>query len=135
MILNLMKDELRRDEGLRLKPYKDSVGKVTIGIGRNLDDVGISENEADIMLTNDIVAVINFLDMSLPWWKNMTEVRQRALLNMTFNVGRTSLLGFRNMLDALRTEDYALAAHEALDSKWASQVGARATRIAEAFAG
>lgn len=130
MILNLMKDELRRDEGLRLKPYEDSVGKLTIGIGRNLDDNGITETEADFLLTNDIASAMGTLDMFIPWWKNLSEVRQRAVLNMCFNMGIHKLMGFTNMLKALRTGDYETASAEALNSEWSRQVGARSHRIA-----
>lgn len=134
MILNLMKDELRRDEGIRLKPYKDSVGKTTIGIGRNLDDVGITDYEADYLLTNDIANAMQGLDMALPFWKDMTESRQRALLNMVFNMGLHKVMEFTHMIIALRTGDYQTASDECLNSAWAKQVGSRAQRIAVQFA-
>ncbi len=128
-----MKAELKRDEGIRLKPYKDTVGKLTIGIGRNLDDVGISAAEADFLLTSDISNTINDLDMGLPWWKNLSEERQRALLNMCFNMGLHKLMAFTHMLDALRKGDYEEASNQALNSTWAQQVGSRAHRIAAQF--
>lgn len=127
--LNLMKEELLRDEGLKLKPYKCTAGKTTIGVGRNLDDRGITLLEADFLLANDISACAKDLDAFLPWWKKMTEVRQRALLNMCFNIGIHRLMGFRKMLIALKKEDYSEAAAQALDSAWARQVGQRAQRI------
>lgn len=130
MDLARLKADLKRDEGLRLKPYKDTVGKVTIGVGRNLDDVGISNAEAEIMLTNDIAGVMRDLDMALPWWKNLSEGRQRALANMCFNLGIHRLMGFKGMLDALRKGQYDEASQHALNSKWSRQVGARAQRIA-----
>lgn len=133
MILNLMKAELTRDEALRLKPYTDSVGKTTIGIGRNLSDDGITAYEADFLLTNDIANAMQGLDMALPWWKNLSEARQRALLNMCFNMGLHVLMEFTNMLTALRTGDWQTASKEALNSPWAREVGARAQRIAIAF--
>jgi len=128
-----MKQELRRDEGIRLKPYTDSVGKLTIGVGRNLTDNGISDLEADTMLLNDIFDVVNYADMAIPWYRNLSEVRQRAIINMGFNLGVNKLMDFRKMCKALRDKDYELAAEEALDSKWAKQVGKRAERIAEMF--
>lgn len=123
-------DDLIRDEGLRLKPYRDTVGKLTIGIGRNLDDVGISSDEAELLAQNDIDSVMADLDRALPWWRQMDDVRQRALANMAFNLGISRLIGFKNTLAYLKAGDYEAAAVGALDSKWAKQVGVRADRIA-----
>ena len=125
--------DLRRDEGLRLKPYRDSVGKLTIGIGRNLDDNGISEQEADNMLFNDISKTRAELDEQIPWWRDMPEQVQRGLCNMTFNMGWPRLSQFRMMLAALEDRAWDAAAEEALDSTWAKQVGDRARRIAELY--
>jgi len=125
-----LKSDLVRDEGLRLKPYKDSVGKLTIGVGRNLDDVGISEQEASILLDSDILSAENSLDNTLPWWRDLDEPRQRVIANMAFNLGIGRLLGFRKFLTALERGDYLLAGKEMLDSKWSRQVGNRATRLA-----
>jgi len=125
--------DLVRDEGMRLKPYTDTVGKVTIGVGRNLDDVGISETEALDMLDADIDRSIEDLERNLPWLFERPEPVQRALVNMCFNLGWPRLSGFRNMLAALEAGDYDRAAAEALDSRWARQVGARAERIAALF--
>lgn len=82
----LLATELERDEALRLKPYRDSVGKLSIGIGRNLDDKGISKDEALMMLQNDIAEHLALLDRHLSWWRNMNDPRQRALANMAFNL-------------------------------------------------
>lgn len=122
--------ELRRDEGVRLKPYRCSAGRLSIGVGRNLDDVGISAAEAELLLDNDIARAATDLDRALPWWRGLSEGRQRALVNMAFNLGLPRLLGFSAMLAALRAGDYARAAAEALNSRWAGQVGARAARVA-----
>jgi lysozyme len=124
----LVKD-LTRDEGVRLKAYKCTAGKTTIGIGRNLDDVGISPEEADILLRNDIAKVVSALDANLPWWTTLTEVRQRVLANMCFNLGLKGLLGFRNTLKLIETGAYMEAAQAMLASKWARQVGKRAERL------
>ena len=123
--------DLSRDEGLRLKPYLDTVGKFTIGIGRNLDDVGISKEEADFLLSNDIAKVVQGLDGALPWWRDLSEPRQRALANMAFNLGLQGLLKFKTTLGLLKSGDYQGAAKACLESKWASQVGARAQRISD----
>lgn len=130
-----VRDDLKRDEGLRLKPYRDTVGKLTIGYGRNLDDVGITEDEAEYMLEGDIEHVLEQLDRTLPWWNDLNESRKRALVNMAFNLGIGGLLKFKKMLAALKAGDYEHAAVEALDSRWAKQVGQRADRIAELLKG
>lgn len=128
-----LEDDLIRDEGLRLKPYRDTVGKLTIGVGRNLDDVGITETEARVLLANDIAAAESALRRSFPWFLAAPEGVQRGLTNMAFNMGLPRLLGFQNMLKALAAGDYQKAALEALDSAWAKQVGARAVRISNLF--
>lgn len=132
MNIDLMKFELRRDEGVRLKPYRDTVGKLTIGVGINLDE-GITEDESDYLLESRIRRAESDLDRALPWWRGLSEARQRALINMAFNMGVPRLLGFGNMIHALHGGEYDRAAAEALDSRWARQVGARAQRIAEMF--
>lgn len=128
-------DDLTRDEGLRLKPYRDTVGKLTIGIGRNLDDVGITIDEAVVLLHGDIDRAVVDLDRALPWWRALDEPSARALANMAFNLGLPRLLGFRRMLAALERGDHASAAAEALNSQWADQVGSRAHRIAALIRG
>jgi lysozyme len=133
MDIDELTQELRLDEGVRLKPYTDTVGKLTIGIGRNLDDRGISDDEADYMLANDIRMVEAELNRNAPWWTDLPELAQRGLTNMCFNLGWPRLSGFRNMLQALQNGDYSRAADEALDSRWARQVGARAERIATQY--
>jgi lysozyme len=122
--------DLLTDEGVRGKPYRDSVGKLTIGVGRNLDDVGITIEEARFLLRNDILSAIANLDRFLPWWRNMDDVRQRVLVNMMFNLGPGKLLDFKNTLELLRCGQYMDAANAMLQSKWAKQVGARAQRLA-----
>jgi len=120
---------LIRDEGLRLKPYKDTVGKLTIGIGRNLDDRGITEEEARILLGNDIKECETQVQNRLPWAFEMDYPRYAVLINMAFNLGINGLLGFKNALVAMRAENWSVAAEEMLDSKWARQVGDRANRL------
>ena len=126
-------DDLERDEGLRLKPYRDTVGKLTIGVGRNLDDVGITAVEARALLANDIAKATDELTRTIPWFAAAPEGVRRGMVNMAFNMGLAGLMQFQNMLRALEAKDYAEAAVEALDSDWARQVGARADRIAGLF--
>jgi lysozyme len=122
--------ELRRDEGVERKPYTDSVGKLTIGVGRNLTDVGLSDDEIDYLLHNDLKRVDADLDAHAAWWRTLDPVRQRVLRNLCFNMGWPRLAGFKNALGAMKAGKYATAANEMLDSTWARQVGARAQRLA-----
>jgi len=121
--------ELARDEGRRNRIYTDTVGKVSGGIGRNLSDVGLSDDEVELMYKNDLARTLIFLDQNLPWWRGLDGVRQRAVINMAFNL-RARLLGFTNALAALQARDWQKAHDEMLDSVWAKQVGERAVRLA-----
>jgi lysozyme len=129
------RDDLRSmlvlHEGLRLKPYRCTAGKLTIGVGRNLDDNGITQAEAFQLLENDILAVEADLDRTWPWWREMSEARQQVLADMCFNLGLTRLGGFANTLAAMKRGDYNAAADGMLKSLWASQVGRRAQRLAK----
>ena len=122
--------DLKRDEGFRSKPYKDTVGKLTIGYGRNLDDVGINKREAEELLRYDVFLANKEL-LKFPWYDDLTSCRKRALLNMMYNLGSTRFRKFKKMIKAFKTRNYEIAADEALDSKWAKQVGDRAERIAD----
>lgn len=122
--------DLIRDEGERLKPYVDTVGKTTIGVGRNLTDVGISLDESRMLLARDVSRVLVEMAESFPWAAEMTENRQRVLANLLFNLGLTKLRGFKNTLKAMAEGRYQKAADGMRASKWASQVGARAERLA-----
>ena len=123
--------QMRFHEGVRNKVYKDHLGIETIGVGRNLVDRGLSDEEVDYLLTNDITIVENELDNGLSWWRDLDEVRQRAFADLAFNMGLPRLHGFFKMLDALQRRDYHAAADELLDSKYAKQVGERSNRVAE----
>lgn len=122
-------EQLRIDEGVRYKPYKDTVGKLTIGVGRNLDDRGLSPDEVDYLLSNDIKIVEADLDRALPWWRNMTDARQEVLANMCFNLGISRLLGFKNTLQFMKDGKYEAAARGMEASMWFRQVGGRAQRL------
>lgn len=122
---------LKRHEGFRSKPYTDSVGVLTIGIGRNLDDVGISEDEAIYLLQRDIAAAQAALRRAYPWFDILLYTRQDALTDLCFNIGPARLKGFVKFLAAMEAHDYERAASEMLDSKWAAQVGTRAVELAE----
>ena len=123
--------DLIRDEGLCLKPYRCPADKFTIGVGRNLEDRGISEDEAGYLLKNDIAGVLDDLDRNILWWRGLPTSQRLALANMCFNLGWPRLSRFKKMLAALKAGDVEKAAAEALDSRWAEQVGARAKWIAD----
>ncbi len=110
-------------EGIRLKPYRDTVGKLTIGIGRNLDDVGISEDEARDLAMNDILHVERDLSRLVPCFTSLDDVRQRVLAELAFNMGVGGLLKFRNMLAAVAAHDFERATTEMLDSVAAREWG------------
>jgi lysozyme len=123
--------QLTQHEGRRQFPYLDTAGKITIGVGRNLTDAGISEYLVDRMLDEDIGRAFDDLRRSLPWFGGLDDVRQRVLLDMCFNMGITRLMGFQRMLQAVQARRYDEAAAQMLDSRWATQVGQRATRLAQ----
>ncbi|KKM89778.1 hypothetical protein LCGC14_1245310 [marine sediment metagenome] len=118
-----------RHEGLRLKPYLDSVGKLTIGVGRNLDDMGISKEEAMFLLRNDLKRVMTEARGSLPFYDELSIVRQDVILDMVFNLGITRFLGFKKMIRALKKENYKEASVEMKKSKWYQQVPNRAKEL------
>lgn len=128
-----MSDQLRamliRQEGIRLKPYVDTVGKTTIGCGRNLTDNGIEESEAYMMLDNDIIKA-TLEAQKLPMFTKLDPVRQDVLINMAFNLGLPRLKHFVKMLAALSDGNWEEAAIQMQDSKWAMQVGNRAIELA-----
>lgn len=127
--------QLTRHEGLRLKPYYDTVGVLTIGVGRNLSEKGITQAEALELLQNDLDVCEQELNANCPWWTDHPFEVQKAMMNMVFNLGLSRFLKFKNMLAALDDFDYETAAEEALDSLWADQVGDRAKEIAAMIRG
>lgn len=125
-------DMIKEHEGLRLKPYTCTAGKLSIGYGRNIEDRGISNDEAEYMLRNDIELCYQELNC-FSWFSDLDTVRQYALVDLCFNMGLPGLLTFRKALAAMAEGLYEKAADEFLDSKWAREdVGAqRSKRITE----
>lgn len=121
---------IKRHEGLELKPYRCPAGRLTIGYGRNLDDVGIDEQEAENMLVRDMMKVVKGLRENIPGFDELTSARQAVLIDMAYNLGLEGLLKFKRMLGHVVTFEWAQAAEEMLNSKWARQVGSRANRLA-----
>ncbi len=131
-LMNRIKEQLVRHEGLRLKPYHCTAGKLTIGYGRNLDDCGISQTEAYVLLKNDIQNCEKQLLDEIPEiYNGLDEVRQSVLINMCFNLGIKGLLDFNNTLAFIKAGDWERAANNMLASKWAKQVGMRAIELSE----
>lgn len=118
------------DEGFRSKPYLCTENKLTIGIGRNIEDVGITKDEALYMLKNDIKRVVrDILATRLCEFEKLSPARYAVLINMGFNMGVPKLKKFKRMWDAINNQDWNQAAYEMIDSKWATQVGDRAVRL------
>lgn len=158
MNMDKMISELIRDEGLKLKAYTDTVGKRTVGVGRNFQDVpftsdeclklfgttsksfqtadqilstrGITEEQARYLLKNDIEKCLKNLE-GRDFWKAVKDDddRARAIVNLCFNLGIGTLLTFKNTLAFITKKDWANAANNLVQSKWYVQVGQRAVRI------
>jgi len=147
-------EKLVAAEGLRLQVYKDTLGIDTIGIGRNLEDRGITKQELDeldipsidhvykygiteadavYLATNDVQIVEEELVRAHPCVDRLDSVRQLICIDMAFNMGVPRLCKFKKMWAAIEAEDYPTAAKEMLDSRWAKQVKGRATKLANAM--
>ena len=125
-----LEEMLIRHEAMKLKPYICPAGKVTIGVGRNIEDVGISESEAMFMLRNDIDRCRHEMSSKFFYFEKLSDVRQDVVLSMVFNMGLPRFLTFKKLAGALIAQDYEEAAVAMLDSKWSRQVGARASELA-----
>ena len=126
-----LRKQLRIDEDERFKPYRCTAGALTIGVGRNLDAKGIRPDESALMLENDINDAERDACALVPNFDALTDARKAVVVNMAFNLGRDRLSKFANTLRAINEGRYDDAATEMLDSAWAKQVGARATRLAD----
>jgi lysozyme len=124
---------LRKHEGVRDKVYLCSAGYETIGVGRNIseDGLGLSNDEIDYLLNNDIKRVREELTEEYYWFAGLDEARQDAMIDISFNLGQTRLRGFVKSLEAMAREDFDTAADEFMDSKWSEQVGDRAVEVTE----
>lgn len=139
-----LKERLMVHEGIELKPYLDCCGKpwrectcapekkgkLTIGVGRNLDDVGISQDEAMHLLSNDIAKAREDAD-TFYWFGNLDQPRQDVIVEMVFNLGLVTFREFKEMIKATANGNYHLASAEMMSSHWASQVGMRAVTLAK----
>lgn len=122
---------LKRHEGVKSHVYLCSAGYETIGVGRNISKsgMGLSDDEVDYLLENDIARVIKELSSEYPWFNTLDDVRKDAMIDISFNLGATRLRGFKRALAAMEVADYKTAAKEFLDSKWSRDVKGRATEL------
>lgn len=128
------KRQLRGDESAKRSAYQDHLGYWTIGIGRLIDarkGGGLSEDEMDYLLANDVKRRETELDKRLSWWRQLDDARQGVLINMAFQLGVDGLLGFKNTLDLIKSGRYDAAAAGMMNSKWAVQTPNRASRLAK----
>jgi len=121
--------QLRLHEGVERKPYQCTAGYLTIGVGRNIEERGLSDDEIDYILNNDVNIATDELVRTFDWYADLDEVRQRVVIDMVFNLGMPRFKQFKNMILGLEDGDYSAAAIHMMDSRWASQVGARAERL------
>jgi lysozyme len=131
-MITSLERELTRDEGKRSKPYRDSLGFLTIGIGHNLDAEGLCEEAIAAQFRYDLdKKVFTPLDARLPWWRELPEPVQRVIANLTFNLGIVGLLKWRIFLAQLKNGRYANAAANLRSNRiYTRQVGERAERLA-----
>ncbi len=129
-------DMLKRHEGYKRFPYEDSVyKKLTVGYGTNLDDRGISKDEAEFMLLNDIERITNELRSRISYWHKLSVTRRDVLVNMAYNLGLRGLFTFKKMFVALEMNDYDKTGDEIMNSKAAMQTGRRYLELAELMRG
>ena len=122
--MNLI-NTLKRHEGFRSKPYHCSADKLTIGYGRNLEDRGITEEEAAYLLNNDIELARQDCKKVFSEFNHFSQARRDALVNMMFNLGLSRFKGFKKMIAAINEGDWSEAKRQALDSRWRQQVKSR----------
>lgn len=132
MNLDDFREHLKWAEAVKQFPYRCSAGKLTIGVGRNLDDNGISMDEVDYLLDNDMAKTVRDCE-SLDYWNDLDGVRQLVVADMVFNMGLSRFLTFKRFNAALAINDWTLAGAEMMDSRWYNQVGRRAWKLREAM--
>lgn len=125
-----LEQRIMRHEGLRLRPYADTLGKLTIGYGRCLTTNGISTDEAMQLLENDIDEAKIAMNQSFPWVLGLDDVRQGVIIEMIFQLGVAGVQGFPKMIAEIREKDYNIAAKEMLNSVWHSQTPDRCEELA-----
>lgn len=132
---DLAKDLIIKHEGCRSKPYKDTVGVLTIGIGRNLDSVGLHPDEIQVMFENDLREAERTARKLVRNFDNLSDVRKAVILDISFNLGETRLSKFKNTLKAINEERWEDAAKGLENSLWYKQVGNRSKELVALFRG
>ena len=130
---DILRAQLKIDEGVRTHAYRDTVGKLTIGCGRNLDDIGVNAGEIELMLDNDITRAEAGAYRLVPGFEGLSNARKAVVVNLVFNMGERTFGTFTNTLAAINSGRWDDAADGMAASKWASQVGPRATRLIAAM--
>lgn len=127
--MSTISEMLIKHEGLKVRPYRCTAGKLTIGVGRNLEDRGVTKEEALYLLENDIKSFTSELSERLYWFDALPENAKLVLIDMAFNMGVNGLLAFKTTLKHIKQGDYKEASKTMLQSKWAGQVGNRAIEL------
>lgn len=134
MKMNKLQRLLIKQEGKMNYPYEDTTGHISIGVGRNLTDRGLSDSEVLMLLNNDLAISVTELTTAFPWFAELNEARQDALISMHYNLGLPRMSKFRKTLKLLEDGEFQAAALEMLDSRWADQVGQRAKDLSKMIA-
>ena len=139
--MSRIRDQIKFHEGVKNVVYKDHLGYLTVGVGHliletepenNLKEGdSITDERVNELFEVDLKVCTDELDAKLPWWKDLDEIRQRCMIDLTFNMGMPRLLKFKKTLAHLQNSDFASAGDELLNSNYARQVGKRANRISE----
>jgi lysozyme len=131
---DIVRAQLRIDEGTVEHAYSDSEGFLTIGVGRLIDvrrGGKLRPDEIELLLENDINEAEADARVLFPSFTDISDNRRAVLVNMAFNLGRVRLAAFKRLRDAVAAGEWERAAAEMLDSRWAEQVGIRAKRLAQ----
>jgi len=127
---NALRKEIEIDEGRRGIVYKCSNDKWTIGVGHNVEENPLPDEVIDLLFKMDIEQSVTECER-FDWYKTLSPLRQRVIVNMVFNMGLPTFLGFKRMIGAIEIGDYDDAGYHMMDSKWYNQVGERAERLCE----
>ena len=127
--MKAIEKQLIEHEGLEKKVYHCPAGKLTVGVGRNLEDKGITEEEALFLLRNDIAECEDDLRSIFKEYDALDEFRKRVLIDMRFNLGPSRFRQFKKLIAAVKEKEFSRAAEEMKDSNWYRQVGKRAETL------
>lgn len=131
MNIQRLRQQLIKHESIELKPYRCTSDKLTIGVGRNIEDRGISHETAMQMLDEDIDICVNELQQTISYWNDLPSRVKEGLINLCFNMGISRLMAFKKTFGFLRESMFDKAADELLESRYANQVGQRAIDVAD----